>query len=227
MNRPDDEALKALLARRDPAAAHPVDPVTSPSARALLERVMSTPLTEQPTAGHGTGPVRSRRRAGLLAAAGVLVAGGVGYGLVTGPFAPTTAAPAPSPVSSSVPSSEVAPAAKPLALSVPDGGGAAGSCPMFEEPVLAAKPVAFRGKVTAVSGGTVTLAVDRWYRGGPAGVTQVELAATNQNAALDGVEFVVGKVYLVSAEQGVVAICGYSGEATPELQALYDRAFGG
>lgn len=220
MNRPDDEALKALLARRDPATGYPVDLVTSPSARALLERVMSTSVTDRPANRLKPG-FRTRRRTKLLAAAGVLVAGGVGYGLVAGPFGAVTASPAPSA------STSASPAAKPLALSVPDGGGAiAGACPMFEEQVLAAKPVAFRGTVTAVQGGTVSLVVDRWYRGGPAGVTQAQIGATNQNVALDGVEFVVGKSYLVSAEEGVVVVCGYSGEATPELQAIYDQAFG-
>jgi hypothetical protein len=35
----------------------------------------------------------------------------------------------------------------------------------------------------------------------------------------------VGETYLISAVDGVVATCGQSGVASPELKAIYDAAF--
>jgi hypothetical protein len=39
------------------------------------------------------------------------------------------------------------------------------------------------------------------------------------------VEFTTGKTYLVSAQNGFVLGCGYSGEPSPELLTRYDQAF--
>jgi hypothetical protein len=41
-----------------------------------------------------------------------------------------------------------------------------------------------------------------------------------------GVEFADGQTYLVTATDGTVNGCGYSGLATPELQSAFDSAFG-
>ena len=45
--------------------------------------------------------------------------------------------------------------------------------------------------------------------------------------ALDGVELVAGEEYLLTATDGVVNGCGFSGPSTPELEAAFDEAFGG
>ena len=46
------------------------------------------------------------------------------------------------------------------------------------------------------------------------------------SVALDGVEFVVGRRYLVTVVNGEVQICGVSAPATPELEALYEQWYG-
>ena len=68
------------------------------------------------------------------------------------------------------------------------------------------------------------LDVDRWYAGGDA--DQVQLTGTPESVALDGVEFVVGEEYFVTAAEGVVQPCGVSGAASPELEQAYDEWYG-
>ncbi len=46
-------------------------------------------------------------------------------------------------------------------------------------------------------------------------------------ALIGSVPFVEGGDFLISAIDGVVNYCGMSGEATSELQTLYDAAFAG
>jgi hypothetical protein len=46
-------------------------------------------------------------------------------------------------------------------------------------------------------------------------------------ALIGSIDFQEGKSFLVSAYDGVVNYCGFSGEETPELRAVYDAAFGG
>ena len=41
------------------------------------------------------------------------------------------------------------------------------------------------------------------------------------------ITFEAGSTYLVSAADGEVRSCGLSGEATPELEAIYEAAFPG
>jgi hypothetical protein len=100
------------------------------------------------------------------------------------------------------------------------------SCIVFDVAVLADMPVALAGTVSSVAGTTATIEVERWYRGGPADV--VTVTSDQRGVALDGVELVAGQDYLVTATgDGVVNGCGYSGPATPELEAAFDQAFGG
>ena len=112
-----------------------------------------------------------------------------------------------------------------LALSLPPSD-VAGSCIVFDVQFLAQMPVAFGGTVTAVDPGQVTVDVDRWYRGGDADV--VTIAVPDQNSvALDGVDFRAGERYLITATDGTVNTCGFSGPATPDLEQAFDEAFGG
>jgi hypothetical protein len=83
---------------------------------------------------------------------------------------------------------------------------------------------ALAGTVVSIDDVHVVLDVDHWYAGGDA--DRVILNASDQNVALDGVEFVVGDRYLVSAADEVVMVCGVSGPATPELEQLYDQWYG-
>jgi hypothetical protein len=110
-----------------------------------------------------------------------------------------------------------------LALTAPPGDTMS-SCIQFDVEFLAEMPVAFSGKATQVTGDTVTLDVDRWYRGGTADVVTVN--DIPETVALDGVDFETGGTYLVTATDGMVNTCGFSGPATPELEAAFEQAFG-
>jgi hypothetical protein len=117
------------------------------------------------------------------------------------------------------------PVGPPLVLSLGENDALA-SCIQVSAEVLAEAPLAFSGTVSAVEGESVTMGVDEWYVGGDASV--VELTAPAGLEALIGtVDFVEGESYLISAYDNTVNYCGFSGPATPELQAVYDEAFGG
>jgi hypothetical protein len=205
MVRSDHDELRARLAQLDPMPdSIPVDLPTSPLAQTLLERAM---LTTEPTPETST-PMR-RRRALLAAAAAVVLALGIGGFLALG-------------------DDNGGRADKPkttLALKTQDTGGGAsmGSCIMFSVDILKDMPVAFGGTVTQVGEGSVEIAVDRWYKGGDADVVTVATPPTNTSVAT--VEFAKGKRYLVTATDGTVNSCGYTGEATPDLVKAFDQAF--
>jgi hypothetical protein len=99
-------------------------------------------------------------------------------------------------------------------------------CIMFSVEELAKAQVAFEGTVSSVEGETVTLDVDTWYRGGD--TAQVVLnAPAGMDALLGGVPFEVGSQYLVTAYDGNVNYCGFTGPSTPELKAAFEEAFAG
>ena len=104
---------------------------------------------------------------------------------------------------------------------------AAGKCAMPSAETLATFDTAFAGTVTSVEGGTATLSVDEWYAGDEAATVTVQAPDEDLQALLLAVDFEEGRRYLVSADGDRVSLCGYSAEATPEVQALYDEAFGG
>lgn len=197
MTPSDDSELRARLARLDPAPPSlETVPFTSLRAQELLERAMTTPS-------------RTRRPLLLAGAASVAVAAAVGGVLLTqadpvAPSGPTT-----------------------LALSVPggDGGVSMASCIPFDVAQLKAMSPAFAGTVTEVAGDSVTLDVDRWYAGGDADQVVVSQPGGGAAVALDGVAFEKGTRYLVTAAQGVVNGCGYSGEATPAFEQSFEEAF--
>jgi hypothetical protein len=112
-----------------------------------------------------------------------------------------------------------------LALSLPPADVAA-SCIQFDVRFLAEMPVALAGTVTTVEADRVTLDVDRWYRGGSADVVTIVVPLTS-SAALDGVDFSDGERYLVTATDGTVNGCGFSGPADAELERAFEEAFGG
>ncbi len=87
-------------------------------------------------------------------------------------------------------------------------------------------PVALAGTVTEVQPEQVTVDVDRWYRGGDADVVTIAVQSGN-SVALDGVDFRQGERYLITATDGTVNGCGFSGPATPDLEQAFDQAFGG
>ena len=219
MTEMSDDELRTRLARLDPApAGSPVDPVTSPRAQDLVERAMQTPETQTVPTPDPADELAARRRrpwliplvaAALLAvvvAAVLVVSGGGRVGDTPGGDGatedPTT-----------------------LALSLAPSD-VAGSCMMFDVEVLAQMPVALAGTVTSIEPRRVTLDVDRWYRGGDADLVTIGVQDSN-SVALDGVEFVEGERYLVTATDGVINGCGFSGPATPELEQAFEEAFAG
>lgn len=200
-----DDDLRLRLRRVDPASrdADP-GPPTSRTAHEILERAMQT-------IDHDIQTPPSRpgwRRAPVLLAAGAAAAVAIGIGVVTMSG------------ESDPPQSE---APTTLALTAPPGDTMS-SCMVFDEALLAQMPVAFSGRVTELADGNVTIDVDRWYRGGTADLVTVD--SLNANVALDGVDFEAGGSYLVTATDGVVNVCGFSGPATPELEAAFEQAFG-
>ncbi|MCW2544364.1 MAG: hypothetical protein JWM40_1916 [Frankiales bacterium] len=206
----NDDELRNRLARLDPQAAIPVDPFTSPRAQDLLERSMTTTelIHDDPSA-----PPPNRRWLAMAAAATVAVAGIVAAVVMTNGGSPA------------------APAKKTtLALHAPGGArpGPPGinSCIRFDVELLKAEPVAFAGTVTDVQPGTVTLDVTKWFKGGTADQVTVT-TPDSSNVALEGVAFTKGEDVLVSAFDGTVVSCGFSGPDDPTLRTAYENAFGG
>lgn len=106
-------------------------------------------------------------------------------------------------------------------------GDAMASCMPLDPAILAPMAPAFAATVTAVDGEAVTLQVDRWYAGDTGADTVLLHAPAGMEALIGGIAFEAGQQYLITATDGVVNYCGFSGPATPELQAAFDTAFGG
>lgn len=110
-------------------------------------------------------------------------------------------------------------------LRLPDAGGAFASCLPFTVEHLATLPSAFAGTATAVAGDRVVLSVDRWYAGGSAAEVVLDVPDGAHVALIGDLDLREGRQYLITAENGVVNLCGYSGEATPAMAAAFDAAF--
>lgn len=209
------DEMREQLGRLDPMhSGVSVESLATPSSRARLEKIMNTPLIEkEETTAQSRRAVAAARRPIWTIVAGVAAAAVVALGaaavidnsrgdndgnVVAGP---------------------------PLELSLGEGS-VISSCIVFDVAVLADMSPAFAGTVTSVEGDTVTLTVDRWYTGGDAATVALR-GANGSPALIDGFEFQVGGQYLITAAEGNVNFCGYSGLATPELTAAFEAAFGG
>jgi hypothetical protein len=215
-----DDPLRDRIAGLDPAAGRATDPMTSVTARALLEEIMNTPVTETETDAPPA-PAGNRKSWALptLIAAAAVIALGVGAIAASGGFggghdeeiadAPaTTGAPG---------------KLKVLELTAP-GDNVAQMCIAISPELVADMPVAFKGTVDTSEGGVVTLTIDQAYKGTDAQVATL-IAPEGLEALIGGVTFEPGQQYLITATDGVVNYCGFSGPATPELQAIFDQAF--
>jgi hypothetical protein len=209
-----NDELRKQLGRLDPMhPGVPVESVTTQSSQARMEKIMNTPLIDQESTSnpHVASIDKYRRRNRMLlsvaAVAIVAIGGAVVVGNIGGDDKPEVAS------------------GPPLELSLGDGGLTA-SCMVFDPALLADMSPAFAGTATVVEGETVTLSVDRWYAGGDAATVVLE-GAVGSPALIDGFEFVVGQQYLITAAEGNVNFCGYSGPASPELTAAFDAAFPG
>lgn len=166
----------------------------------LVEAAMSTTPVEPKS--------RPRRWAPAMAAAATLaVVGGGAYAFLDG----------------SDPADTPEPTATTLAL--PAGSGTSmNSCVPFDVEYLRDMPVAFSGSATEVGEDSVTLEVDRWYKGGNADL--VRLANYDlSTVSLDGFTFEPGDRYLITATEGTVNFCGFSGPWSQELADAFDAAF--
>lgn len=197
--RPD--ATEARLLRRmqtaDPARTSPMADSWTPD---LVEAAMSTNPVEPKS--------RPRRWAPAVAAAVALaVVGGGAYAFLGGD---DTAGTSDSTVTT---------------LALPAGSGTSiNSCVPFDVQYLRDMPVAFSGTATEVGDESVELEVDRWYKGGDADV--VRLANYDlSTVSLDGFTFEQGDRYLITATEGTVNVCGFSGPWTQELADAFDEAF--
>ena len=103
--------------------------------------------------------------------------------------------------------------------------GLEGRCALPTPELLASHDVAFGGTVTAIEGDTVTLSTTTVFAGDVAEQVQVTAPSAQLRSLLAGVQFQVGGEYLVSASDGVVSMCDFSGPASPRLERLYERAF--
>ena len=206
-----NDELQKRLRRHDPAADVPVHLVTGPRAAFLLEQIMNTSLTPEAPA---VAPRRPRRRVFALAGGATAIA------VAVVAFA-LTRDDSESDQQTTTQVSYVLPAAA--------GGPGVSMCIRVDAYQPTSGQPAFKGTVTAVGGGTVTLTVSKWYSGGKA--HQVVLKSRDGSApdpVLEGsVAFTVGDEFLVMALDGQVVGCGVSGAVTPELQALYDQWFPG
>jgi hypothetical protein len=198
------DQLRQRLARLDPM--HPgvgTEPLTTESSRNLLEEIVSTPVTEQPPAAPEPKP--NRWLFGVAAAAALVVVVGGAIALSGGGEDPVASGP-------------------PLELHA-GGEDPMAMCIVFSVEELAKAPVAFEGTVTSVEGETITLDIDQWFKGGDA--AQVVLhAPAGMEALIAGIPFEVGSQYLITAYDGNVNYCGFSGPSTPELRSAYEQAFG-
>ena len=207
----DDDRLRRRLAatdplRRDGAAGDP------PSPAEIRERVMTTVHRPSPSSADPSpekGPARRGPRLAVAAAAvAVLAAAAVGVTTLGGDD----------------PAGRPGPSA--MTLQTPPGG-VAGSCIAFDVAILRGMPVALAGTVTEVTDRAATLDVDRWYVGGSGDRVTIRVPDAQPTVALDGVDLVAGERYLITATEGTVNGCGFSGPATPELESAFADAFGG
>ena len=193
----DDQLRDRLSASNPISPSHPVDPATSDRARALMEDVMSSPSIEPRT-------VERRRRSLITAVAAALVVV-VGVGGLLATRSPSTGS-------------------TPLVLTA-EGGSAMASCLPFDVRILADMSPAFAGTVTELTDSVATLRVDRWFTGGNTGTVQIRYTPGFE-ALIGTPRLEAGQSYLITATNGVVNGCGYSGLMTTDLETAFEEAFG-
>jgi hypothetical protein len=205
------DELEARLRRADPArAGAPVRPADAVEAEVLRRTIMTNDDEIVTATGAGAARPPWRRQPVVLGAVGAAAAAAIVITVVA-----TTAD------EDDPPSAGEEPA---LTFELAPVDQLSQSCvPVADiEPVAGAD--AFAGTVVALEGRFVVLDATRWYTDGTA--ERVRLRGADQSVALDGVDFVVGEDYLVTAADDVVQVCGVSGPASPELEALYDEWYG-
>lgn len=107
------------------------------------------------------------------------------------------------------------------------GNDAMGMCMAVDADALRNVDQALSGTAIEVSDDKVVLDVDTWYKGGDTDLVELTPADPSMVALIGAIEFEQGAEYLVSAADGHVNSCGFSGPKEPTLQGYYDEAFSG
>jgi hypothetical protein len=195
--QPDDGDLEQLLHAADPASSLPTLPLWQ------LERLKETAVT--PTTYATRTSHRRRNLFASLCAGGLAAAAIAGGVLLTAPAADTGGGV--------------------TALTVPSSTAPAGMCAEPSADALASSTLAFRGMVTSIADGTVTLAVTDSYAGTVD--KTVTVPQGEPDAQVDGASpvFTNGHSYLVATTGKVVRSCGLTGPDSASLAKLYADAF--
>jgi hypothetical protein len=198
--------LERRLRSADPAPAPQQGQPVAPWIRDLVEETMT--ITNERVDQRASGRPGQRSRWLAVAACGaaaVALSGGL-YASMQDPDAPGVTA---------APTVELTLQGEPIDR----------SCLPFSVDQLKPMPLAFSGTVVRLEGGTVRLAVDRWYRGGTSPEVLLKAPAGDDVALVGAVTFEQGKRYLVTANEGIVGTCGLTTAWSPEMEAAFQQAF--
>jgi hypothetical protein len=196
MNNQPDDTRR-LIGRVDPAAS--LAPVSDVRLTRLTEDAMSTETTPRPV-------VRTRPglRTWAIAGAGTLAAAAAAAVVLPSLLAPPSV----------------------TTLQLSDADPLTTMCIQITPDVVAAADIAFRGEVTSIHDGIVSIHVTERFAGDVGDIVQV---AQGEAIPIDGAPlvFVDGETYLVATQGTTIGNCGESGIVSPELEAIYDAAFPG
>ncbi len=207
------DELRNRIRRIDPMGPD-VETRSVSESREMMEAVMSNPTNTEPTTSHRTEKSHQTLRPSAATPGGSIA--------ISRPIAWVAAAMAIIVVAAVALMNSGGSA--PLFLSAGEADPAMMSCIQFSVDILSDMDVAFEGTVTGVDGDQITLDVVTWYKGGDAEQVQIT-APLGMEALIGGIPFEIGSDYLVSASNGVVSYCGYTGVATPEFRGAFEQAF--
>jgi hypothetical protein len=211
----DDDDLAAL---RD---ADPVDHASLPSptdtaAAALFERIAMTDTDADTDTHTAPPPGRSApRRAWLAAAAALVVVGGVAVALTR------DSGESPAPGRAATPTTETDGAITP--------GGAASCVELYDLTTLTHREIALDATITEVTGDQLTVAVNRWYRGGESDELTLDGASTLGGITSAGspVSLAPGTRLLIAGDGGFAWGCGFTQPYDPAVAEAWEDAIGG
>ncbi|NEC84702.1 hypothetical protein [Streptomyces sp. SID12501] len=226
----NDDELLAHLKATDPALT---SKAPRPDVTRLVEATMNTNTNTATTTKTATATAaattkatqgaRPRRRLvpALAFTALLLVGGGVSWGVARGGEGPADKAGAGAAGVGRVPQ------LGPLTLMLPEGNPGTAKCVAPTPDLLRGHEMAFEGTVTAEEGDDrVILRVDHWYRLDPnLANPSDQVRLSNSGAFSEAPDFRIGVHYLVTADGGIVPMCGGTTEATDEGRAMFREAF--